>query len=164
LAVAAARQLLLARRLGDALASGEVASQPLLIPATVRLAVGQIELLECHAATLLRLGVVVERLGEEALVVRQLPLLLRGVEPSRLINALCGFFVAFPDIEGKRGVFIQRVAGLLAPLLPPADMAAGEVLLRELEQLMRDGGLSEAELPWRPLSEERLAALFATIK
>ncbi|MCW8917743.1 MAG: DNA mismatch repair endonuclease MutL [Gammaproteobacteria bacterium] len=162
LAVAAARQRLLARRLRDALASGEMASQPLLIPATVRLAAGQIGQLERHAATLLRLGMEVERLGEEAVVVRQLPLSLRSVEPAQLLCALCAFLVAAPDIEGAREAFVEEVAGLLAPLLPPADMASGAVLLRELEQLLRDGGVSEAELPWRPLSEERLAALFAT--
>jgi DNA mismatch repair protein MutL len=162
LAVTAARQLLLARRLGDALASGEIPGQPLLFPATVRLEAGQIERLEHNATTLLRLGVVVERLGEEALVVRQLPLLLRGVEPARLIHACYDFFARSPDVDSEREAFIQGVAGLLAPLLPPADMETGAVLLRELEQLLRDGGLGEGELPWRPLSEERLAALFTT--
>jgi DNA mismatch repair protein MutL len=162
LAVTAARQLLLARRLGDALTSGEIPGQPLLFPATVRLAAGQIERLEHNATTLLRLGVVVERLGEEALVVRQLPLLLRGVEPARLIHACYDFFARSPDVDSEREAFIQGVAGLLAPLLPPADMETGAVLLRELEQLLRDGGLGEGELPWRPLSEERLAALFTT--
>lgn len=162
LAVAAARQLLLSRRLGECLASGEVQSQPLLIPATVRLATGQIEGLEQQATTLLRLGVVVERLGEEAVVLRQLPLLLRGVEPQRLIIALCEFFAMAPDVESERHSFLQGIAGQLAPLLPSPDMATGEVLLRELEQLISDGALAEEELPWLPLNEERLAALFAT--
>lgn len=162
LAVGAARQLLLVRRLGDCLASGEAPGQPLLIPATVRLATGDIAKLEQRATTLLRLGVVVERLGEEAVVLRQLPLLLRGVEPQRMINSLCDFFAVAPDVECDREAFLQGIAGQLAPLLPPPDMAAGEVLLRELEQLIRDGVLAEEELPWLPLSEERLAALFAT--
>jgi DNA mismatch repair protein MutL len=162
LAVRSARQLLLVRRLGECLASGEAPGQPLLIPATVRLETGEIERLEQQATTLLRLGVVVERLGEEAVVLRQLPLLLRGVEPQRMINSLCEFFAEAPDVESERQVFLQGLAGQLAPLLPPPDLTTGEVLLRELEQLIRDGGLAEEELPWLPLSEERLAALFAT--
>jgi DNA mismatch repair protein MutL len=162
MAVTAARQLLLARRLGDCLASGEVQSQPLLIPATVRLVARQIAALEHNTATLLRLGVVVERLGEEAVVLRQLPTLLRGVESQSLINALCEFMAAAPDTENEREAFLKGVAAEMAPLLPLPDMVAGELLLRELEQLMRDGLVVEEELPWLLLSEERLATLFAT--
>jgi DNA mismatch repair protein MutL len=162
MAVTAARQLLLARRWGDCLASGEVPSQPLLIPATVRLAARQIAVLEHNTATLLRLGVVVERLGEEAVVLRQLPTLLRGAESQSLINVLCEFLPAAPDTENEREAFLKGVAAKMAPLLPLPEMAAGELLLRELEQLMRDDLLAETELPWLLLSEERLAALFAT--
>ncbi len=161
LAVNASRQLLLTRRLGDCLASGEVQSQPLLIPATVSLSSKQITLLEHHAATLLRLGVVVERLGEEAVVLRQLPLLLRGVEAGALVSALCRFFTSAPDVDTEQEAFLQHFSAQMAGLLPLPDMAAGETLLRELEQLLVDGAASEAELPWLALSEERLTALFA---
>jgi hypothetical protein len=51
----------------------------------------------------------------------------------------------------------------MAALLPPLDMTVGEQLLRELEQLIRDGALAEEELPWLPLTEEKLAALFAAM-
>ncbi len=162
LAVSASRQLLLARRLGDCLQSGEVQSQPLLIPATVRLGTKQIKTLERHGATLLRLGVVVERLGEEAVVLRQLPPLLRGVEAAALVSALCRFFASAPDADSEREPFLQGFSGQMAPLLPLPDMTIGETLLRELEQLLADGAMREDELPWLALSEERLAALFAT--
>jgi DNA mismatch repair protein MutL len=118
--------------------------------------------LEHNTATLLRLGVVVERLGEEAVVLRQLPTLLRGAESQSLINVLCEFLPAAPDTENEREAFLKGVAAKMAPLLPLPEMAAGELLLRELEQLMRDDLLAETELPWLLLSEERLAALFAT--
>ena len=161
LAVNASRQLLLARRLGDYLQSGEVQSQPLLIPATVSLSSKQIKLLEQHASTLLRLGVVVERLGEEAVVLRQLPLLLRGVEAEPLITTLSQFFASAPDVDTEREDFLRGFSQQMAGLLPPPDMATGEALLRELEQLLADGAMREDELPWLALSEERLAALFA---
>ncbi|MEN8170035.1 MAG: DNA mismatch repair endonuclease MutL [Pseudomonadota bacterium] len=164
LAVTTARQLLLMRRLGECLDSGEVQSQPLLIPATVSLAAKQIDLLERQAATLLRLGVMVERLGEEAVVLRQLPLLLRGVDATAMVNTLCDFFASAPDVDGEREAFLSSFSGQMAALIPEPDMAAGEVLLRELEQLIADGALAEEELPWLPLSEERLAALFAAAR
>jgi DNA mismatch repair protein MutL len=160
-AVTPARQRLLERRLADCLESGEVQSQPLLIPATVRLEQVQIALLEQHASTLLRLGVRVERLGEEAVVLRQLPTLMRGVEAEAFVLALCGFLAVAPDIGSEQEGFLQAFAEPMAALLPAADMVSGELLLRELEQLLSDGSLDEAELPWLPLTEERLAALFA---
>jgi DNA mismatch repair protein MutL len=161
LAVTAARQLLLERRLADCLASGEVPSQPLLIPATVRLSEREIALLERHGATLLRLGVVLERLGEEAVVLRQLPTLLRGVEAPPLVEGLCAFLAAAPEVDTAQQEFLHGFAEKMAALLPPADMPSGELLLRELEQLECDGTLAGEELPWLVLSEERLAALFA---
>jgi DNA mismatch repair protein MutL len=163
LAVTPARQLLLARRLGDCLESGEVQSQPLLIPATVSLTTKQIEMLERQATTLLRLGVVVERLGEAAVVLRQLPLLLRGVEAVALVTVLCQFFATAPNVDSDKNLFIEGFARAMAALLPPLDMTVGEQLLRELEQLIRDGALAEEELPWLPLTEEKLAALFAAM-
>ncbi len=161
LALTAARQLLLERRLADCLASGEVQSQPLLIPATVRLREKQIVLLERHDATLLRLGVVVERLGEEAVVLRQLPTLLRGVEADSFTETLCDWLATAPDPDSEAQIFLTGFAQKMSALLPPVDMGSGEALLRELEQLERDGALAEGELPWCALSEERLAALFA---
>jgi hypothetical protein len=146
-AVEAARKLLLARRFGEWLDSGEVVSQPLLIPATVSLATKQIESLAQLSTILIRLGIVVERLGEDSVVLRQLPPLLRGVEAEALITTLCKLP---PSADAT------AIAAQLAPLLPPPDMAMGERLLCELEQLEGDG----VQLPWLALSEERLAALF----
>jgi hypothetical protein len=95
---------------------------------------------------------------------RQLPLLLRGVDATALVIALCDFFTSAPDVDGEREAFLRSFAGQMAPLIPAPDMAAGEVLLRELEHLIGDGALAEEELPWLPLSEERLAALFAAAR
>ncbi len=146
-AVEEARRLLLARRFGEWLESGEVVSQPLLIPATVSLTKKQLERLACHAETLMRLGIMVERLGEESVVLRQLPRLLRGVEAEVLVAALSNM---------TPGVDATAIAEQVAPLLPVPDMAMGEQLLHELEQLEAEGG----PLPWLALSEERLAGLF----
>jgi DNA mismatch repair protein MutL len=162
LAVPATSQLLLARRLGECLATGEVPSQPLLIPASVSLEAKWITALQQHAETLLRLGVVVERLGENAMVLRQLPPLLRGVDAKALLDNLGHFFQSPPDVENDREQFLLRFAKQVATLLPPPDMAAGEILLREIEQLISDGVVSEEDLPWVVLSEESLAALFTT--
>jgi DNA mismatch repair protein MutL len=160
LALTPARQLMLARRLGDCLQSGEVASQPLLIPASVSLQASEMALLEQHAATLMRLGVVVERLGEASMVVRQLPLLLRGIDAVELLHALTRFFPSAPAVDTEQEAFLARFAELAAALLPESDMATAESLLRDLEQLISDGLVAEGELPWVVLDEERLAALF----
>jgi DNA mismatch repair protein MutL len=161
LAVTPARQLLLERRLAECLSSGEMQSQPLLIPATVRLDEQQITVLERHSSTLLRLGVVIERLGEEAVVLRQLPTLLRGVEAVAFVSALCELFDSALGVDGEPQSFLPAFAGQMADLLPLADMATGEQLLRELGQLISSEELEESELPRLALSEERLAVLFA---
>lgn len=160
LAVRPARQTLLGRRLADYFTSGEVQSQPLLIPVTVSLAEKQIGILEQHPETLVRLGVVVERLAEGSVVLRQLPLLLRGVDAESFVTALCDFLVTAPAAGSDE--FPYCFAEQMAPLLPAPDAASGEALLRELEQLVTDGAVAEQELPWLELSEERLGSLFGS--
>lgn len=161
LAITPARRLLLQRRLAACLESGEVQSQPLLIPVTVRLDGEKIKLIEQHAATLLRLGVMVERLGEMSVVLRQLSPLLRGVEAPTLVVTLADFLVAAPDVEREPMAYLQAFSAVVAPLLPPPDNKGGEALLRELEQLLIEGQVASVELPWRTLTAERLSALFA---
>ena len=95
------------------------------------------------------------------MVLRQLPLLLRGVAAAPFVTALCRLLATTPDPDREREAFLHAFAAHAVPLLPSIDTAGGEQLLRELDQLLRDGGLGESEFPWLPLSAERLAALFA---
>ena len=70
----AAHERLVYERLKTAWTNGRLASQPLLIPQTVALSETEAELAEQGRDWFLKLGFEVDRLGEESLAVRAIPL------------------------------------------------------------------------------------------
>ena len=73
-------------RLKQSAASGELRRQPLLVPVVVHVSTTEADLAEHHAPVMERLGLVVGRLGECKLAVREIPALLQGSDPERLLR------------------------------------------------------------------------------
>ncbi len=73
-------------RLKQSAASGELRRQPLLVPVVVHVSTTEADLAEHHAPVMERLGLVVGRLGEGKLAVREIPALLQGSDPERLLR------------------------------------------------------------------------------
>ncbi len=145
--LAAARKYLLTRRIVTMLADGEVQSQPLLIPCTVRLDEPQIAGVEQHLDELLRLGFVVERLGVESLVLRQLPVLFRGADAEQLLRQLVTFMASEGESKADDPELIALLVTGAVESGPVSRLADAEAVLRELE-LLEDSGKDF----WQPLS------------
>jgi DNA mismatch repair protein MutL len=60
--------------------------QPLLVPVVVHVSAMEADLAERHAPVMERLGLVLGRLGEGKLAVREIPALLQGSDPERLLR------------------------------------------------------------------------------
>lgn len=155
--LASAREYLLSRRLQAMLADGEVQSQPLLIPITLLLDETTIVALEPWLGELLRLGFVVERLGAESLVLRQVPLLLRGADAELILRRLIGVLTTAgqgrADSPELIGTLVQGVveSGAVERLVD------AEGVLRELEALEDRGSAF-----WQPLPLAQLEHWMAT--
>lgn len=83
-----AHERVLFERLRAELAAGPLSSQELLFPLTLELGAASLAGLGEWFSTLLRLGFDLEGFGGGTLVVRAVPVLLRGEEPRHLIEAL----------------------------------------------------------------------------
>jgi len=147
-----ARRRILTHRLNEMLGAGEVQSQPLLIPLTLTLDAGMIAKISATLNQLLRLGFVVERLGEDLMVVREVPLIIRGADVEVLLNRLLSQLQSQGSVAevGIQGMIDALVMGVLdsAPL---DSLAEADRLLRELEALPEQGrGL------WRHLPATQL--------
>ncbi len=133
--IAAARKYLLSLRLQAMLADGEVQSQPLLIPVTLHLEENVIAELESLFGELMRLGFVVERLGAESLVLRQVPVLLQGADAESILRRLIGVLT----VEGRGRADNQEVVTeLVHGVVESASLtrlADAEAIWRELEML-----------------------------
>ena len=84
----AAHERLVYEKLKAALANGGVARQGLLIPAIVTLEDDDAQLIESRAAELTELGLVMERFGEGAVAVREIPALLGETDVEGLVRDL----------------------------------------------------------------------------
>ena len=73
-------------RLKQSATSGALRRQPLLVPVVVHVSTVEADLAEHHASVMERLGLVVGRLGEGKLAVREIPALLQGSDPERLLR------------------------------------------------------------------------------
>ncbi len=144
--VAAQRQLLL-NHLHTLLQGGEVRSQPLLIPQSAVVGAAEAERVLSAADTFAAIGFELDRLGEETLVLRRIPALLRGADSAELLRLLQQQAGVPLDIS-----FLQELAALVPPV---ESLAAAHGVLRQLEALPDKG----REF-WRPLTSQVLQKLF----
>jgi DNA mismatch repair protein MutL len=109
--------------------------QPLLLPMPLDLPPHQAVLLERHLSDLAGLGLEVEPFGQDAFVIRSLPMLLGQVDPGALIQDLLedlGQWDTASSLENK-------VRAVLASLACHGAVRAGRVLdLPEIKRLIED--------------------------
>ncbi|MBC7158781.1 MAG: DNA mismatch repair endonuclease MutL [Porphyrobacter sp.] len=145
---------------GQALA----ASQPLLIPDVVELEEIACDYLEDQAPALARLGLVVERFGPAAMLVRALPAALAGADPSALLRDLADDLAK----HGESLLLEERVEHVLATMACHGSVRAGRVLsvaemnalLREMERTPRSGQCNHGRPTWVKLSTGEVERLF----
>ncbi|MGM0592906.1 MAG: DNA mismatch repair endonuclease MutL [Pseudomonadota bacterium] len=143
--LAAARRQVLLQHLRVMVEQGEVRSQPLLLPYSENLTSGQLERLLRLAPAALPLGVELEQLGEEAVVLRRIPALLRGVAPAKVLQTL----MEAPDsADGAVTEWLsEALVALTVNELPLEDLDQAQRLLQQLEALP-----AEQQVGWRSLS------------
>lgn len=139
----AAHERLVYERIKAALATHGVASQILLIPEVVDLPAEDVDRLAERAADLADLGLVVDRFGAGAIIVRETPALLGPVDAPALIRDLADEIAEWERTAGLKDK-LDRVASTMAchgsvragRRLKPAEMDA---LLREMEATPNSG-------------------------
>ena len=139
----AAHERLVYERMKAALDSGEVRRQGLLIPVVVELDEVTIERLCERAAEFAELGLVIERFGPGAVVVREVPALLAGSDVAALVRDLADELAALN--EGF--VLRERLDEVCSTMACHGSVRAGrrlsptemDALLRQMEETPHSG-------------------------
>ena len=175
-------------RLKQSAASGALRRQPLLVPVVVHVSAAEADLAEQHAPLMARLGLVVGRLGESRLAVREIPALLQGSDPERLLRDLLSDFgaaatpasagagqsgaVADPDASVIADDGAERVRGEINAVLSTMachgavranrrlTIAEMNALLRDMERTERADQCNHGRPTWIRLSRRQLDGLF----
>jgi DNA mismatch repair protein MutL len=141
-----------------------IRAQPLLVPLSLAVSESEAECAEQQAETLLALGLGIERVAGEALVVRQVPSILAAADIEQLVRDVLADIREHGSSERVR----QHQDELLATMACHASVRANRqlsipemnALLRDMERTERSGQCNHGRPTWVLQSLEQLDKLF----
>jgi DNA mismatch repair protein MutL len=145
---------------GDAVS----ASQALLMPEVVELDEADCDRLEEQADAFAKLGLMLERFGPDAMLVRALPAALRHGDPEALLRDLADDLAQ----HGDTLLLAERIEYVLATMACHGSVRAGRTLtvtemnalLRDMERTPRSGQCNHGRPTWVKLSMSDVEKLF----
>jgi DNA mismatch repair protein MutL len=151
-------------RMKDALETGRIASQPLLVPLAVNVAPAEADAFEEQSAALRKVGVDVERAGPSSVLVRELPAFLPARDVEELVQRI-GADLAQHGVSRGVEEALNEVLGTIAchgavranRILTIPEMNA---LLREMERTVRSDQCVHGRPTWTYVSMSDLDRLF----
>ncbi|MCB1881713.1 MAG: DNA mismatch repair endonuclease MutL [Gammaproteobacteria bacterium] len=160
----AAHERITYERLKKSMADAQVRSQPLLVPLAVAVSRREADLAETHADLFNRLGMAVDRIGDENLVLRAVPVLLQETNAERLLRDLLADLVVF----GSSGRLESEIDKVLATMACHGSVRANRrlsleemnALLRDMERTERSDQCNHGRPTWRQLALDDLDKLF----
>ena len=144
-------------------------SQALLVPDVVELDEVDCDRLEDAAEGLARYGLVIERFGPSAMLVRALPAVLPKADSAALLRDLADDIAKHGRQEDSGALLLaERIELVLATMACHGSVRAGRVLsvaemnalLREMEATPRSGQCNHGRPTWVKLSMEDVEKLF----
>ena len=166
----AAHERLVLERLRAAGAGEDVRrSQALLVPDVVELDEVDCDRLEDAAEGLARYGLVIERFGPSAMLVRAVPAAIAKADSAKLLRDLADDIAKHGSQEDSGALLLaERLELVLATMACHGSVRAGRVLsvaemnalLREMEATPRSGQCNHGRPTWVKLSMEDVEKLF----
>ncbi len=148
----------------QALEGQGIRSQPLLVPVSVKVSPREVELALENRDLLAELGMEVDALGKDSLVVRAMPALLEGADAEGLMRDLLADLVT----HGSSARLRQAIHEVLATMACHGSVRANRrlameemnALLRDIERTERSGQCNHGRPTWTQLSMAELDKLF----
>jgi DNA mismatch repair protein MutL len=141
-----------------------IRSQPLLVPQSIAVSQREAECAESNASLFAELGLRVERVGEEALVLRDIPVALRDSPVEPLLRDVLSDLLEF----GTSDRIKAHMDEILSTMACHGSVRANRrltipemnALLRDMEETERSGQCNHGRPTWTQLSLEELDKLF----
>ncbi|TVP56124.1 MAG: DNA mismatch repair endonuclease MutL [Halomonadaceae bacterium] len=160
----AAHERIVYERMKRALAAEGVRTQPLLVPQTLAVSQREADRAEQHREDLQRVGLVLDRMGPETLVIRQMPALLRNADSEQLVRDVLADLLQ----EGSSDRIAESTDDLLSTMACHGSVRANRrltlpemnALLRDMEATERSGQCNHGRPTWTLMSLQDLDKLF----
>jgi len=160
----AAHERIVYERMKREFNAGSVQSQPLLVPVEVPVSEREADLAEEAAEEFAALGLEVGRAGPEKLLIRQVPVHLRGSDPIQLLRDLLSDL----SVHGRSGRLGESVDEVLSTMACHGSVRANRrltveemnALLRDMERTDRSGQCNHGRPTWFRMSMADLDKMF----
>lgn len=160
----AAHERITYERMKAALEGEGVRSQPLLVPISINVNESEAKLPEVFAEVFAELGLMVEAIGPETLVVRQVPSLLRDADVEGLVRDVLSDLATYGTTRRVR----EAINELLGTMACHGSVRANRrlsipemnALLRDMEKTERSGQCNHGRPTWVQLNLDELDKLF----
>jgi DNA mismatch repair protein MutL len=160
----AAHERIVYERMKSTHHQGGIRTQPLLVPLTVGLSAHEAALAEEHQALFAELGLEVQRLTPDTVVVRAIPSLLCEADVESLVRDI----VADIHAHGDSRRIHERLDDMFATMACHGAVRANrrltlpemDALLRDMERTERSGQCNHGRPTWVQLSMQELDRLF----
>jgi len=160
----AAHERIVYERMKQAFEAEGVRSQPLLVPLSLALSRAEADLAEEQSTMFAQLGFELARMGEETLVIRQVPVTLSKADHAQLIRDVLSDMLVYGESQRIQ----QHINELLATMACHGAVRANRQLtiaemnslLRDMEQTERSGQCNHGRPTWTQMSVSDLDKLF----
>lgn len=141
-----------------------IQSQPLLVPQTIAVSDKEADYGEEHVEAFQRLGFVLERVGPESLLVREIPVLLNRADVEVLVRDVLADLIEY----GTSQRIEQQMNAVLSTMACHGSVRANRrltlpemnALLRDMEATERSGQCNHGRPTWTQMSLAQLDSLF----
>jgi len=160
----AAHERITYEKLKQGYSHGDIVSQPLLVPVSVSVSAREADLAEEHKDVLLLLGLDIDRLGKETLVIRSVPAILQGSDAEKLLRDLLSDIVVY----GSSDRITHEINTVLATMACHGSVRANRrltvdemnALLRDMERTERSDQCNHGRPTWSQVAMQDLDKLF----
>jgi DNA mismatch repair protein MutL len=151
-------------KMKEALVTGGIASQPLLVPLSVSVSPAEAEVLDEHAPALSRLGLDVVRSGPASVQIRAVPAFLAAKDLDELLRRVSADLSADGTTRGVEEA-LNEVLGTMAchgAVRAHRNLAVPEMnaLLRDMERTVRSDQCNHGRPTWTYVSLSDLDRMF----
>ncbi|RZV57604.1 MAG: DNA mismatch repair protein MutL, partial [Pseudomonadales bacterium] len=160
----AAHERITYERMKRGWAASAMQSQPLLVPPSVQVSQAEADRAESSTELLTRLGLAVQRVGEELLLLREVPVALSGCDAEQLLRDV----LADLSQHGSSERVANNIDDLLSTMACHGSVRANRrltipemnALLRDMEATERSGQCNHGRPTWTQMSLAELDKLF----
>lgn len=160
----AAHERITYEKLKKTLEDAGVKTQPLLVPVTVSLSEKEVKVANEFKKVFRQFGMELDLLGEDAVVVREIPVLLDGADVEQLVRDVIADLIEHETTARVREHFydLLRTVACHGSVRANRQLSVMEMnaLLRDMEETERSGQCNHGRTTWHKISLKELDALF----